>query len=201
LPDIVISEFMDEAAVEGLRRDYDLLYAADLVDRPADLKTALGEARALIVRNRTRVTAEVLAAGPRLIAVGRLGVGLDNIDLAACEARGVAVFPATGANDLAVAEYVITTALVLLRGAYHAGAEMLAGSWPRQALMGQEISGKTLGLVGFGAIARQVAVRARALGMTVAACDPFVAADDAAWQDVTRHKSLDDLLAAVVHHL
>jgi (S)-sulfolactate dehydrogenase len=197
LADIVISEFMDEAAVEGLRADFDLLYAPDLVDRPEDLKAALAGARALIVRNRTRVTAEVLAAGPGLIAVGRLGVGLDNIDLAACEARGVAVFPATGANDLAVAEYVITTALVLLRGAYHAGPEMLAGSWPRQALMGREVSGKTLGLVGFGAIARQVAARARALGMTVAASDPFVAADDPAWAGVTRHETLETLLPAV----
>jgi len=195
--DIVVAEFMDEAAVAGLRSDFDLLYGPDLVDRPEDLKAALAEARALIVRNRTRVTAEVLASGPRLVAIGRLGVGLDNIDLDACAARGVAVFPATGANDLAVAEYVITAALVLLRGAYHAAEQMFAGAWPRQALMGREIAGKTLGLVGFGAIARQVAARAGALGMTVAATDPFVAAEDAAWQGVARHASLDSLLAAV----
>ncbi|MEQ9606173.1 MAG: NAD(P)-dependent oxidoreductase, partial [Kiloniellaceae bacterium] len=153
-------------------------------------------ARAHTVRNRTQVSAGVLAAGPTLEAVGRLGVGLDNIDMAACKARGLPVFPATGANDQAVAEYVIATTLVLLRGAYHAGAAMLAGDWPRQALMGHEVAGKTLGLVGFGAIARQIAARARALGMTVAAADPFVAADDAAWQDVARHESLESLLAA-----
>ena len=196
MADIVISEFMDSAAVEGLSKDFDLLYDPDLVDRPDDLKAALAGARALIVRNRTQVTAAVLAAGPKLEAVGRLGVGLDNIDLAACEARGVPVFPATGANDQAVAEYVIAATLILLRGAYHAGAEMLAGSWPRQALMGREVAGKTLGLVGFGAIARQVAGRARALGMDIAALDPFVAAGDPAWRGVGRYETLESLLGA-----
>jgi hypothetical protein len=144
LPDVVISEFMDEAAVDSLRDGFEVLYDPGLVDRTEDLKAALGEARALVVRNRTQVTAEVLAAAPRLQVVGRLGVGLDNIDLAACEARDIKVCPATGANDLAVAEYVVTTALLLLRGAYSAGPQMLAGAWPRQALMGREASGKTL---------------------------------------------------------
>ncbi|WP_193371603.1 hydroxyacid dehydrogenase [Pelagibius marinus] len=194
MPDIVISEFMDEAAVEELRGSFDLLYDPGLVDRPDDLKAALAGARALIVRNRTRVTDDVLAAGPGLVCVGRLGVGLDNIDLKACEARGVKVFPATGANDQAVAEYVVAAALLLLRGAYHAGGEMLAGAWPRQALMGREVAGKILGLVGFGGIARQVAARARPLGVTLAAVDPFVAPDDPAWNGVVRHETLESLL-------
>jgi (S)-sulfolactate dehydrogenase len=192
--DIVISEFMDEAAVAELRGGFDVLHDAGLVDRPVDLKAALAGARALIVRNRTRVTAELLDAGPDLVCVGRLGVGLDNIDLETCKARGIEVYPATGANDLAVAEYVIATALLLLRGAYDARAQMLSGAWPRQALMGREAAGKTLGLIGFGAIARQVARRARALGMAVAACDPFVAADDPAWEGVARQESLETLL-------
>ena len=196
MPDIVISEFMDEAAVASLDGGFSVLYDPGLVDRPEALQAALGEARALIVRNRTRVTAPLLTAAPRLEAVGRLGVGLDNIDMAACRVRGVQVFPATGANDLAVAEYAIAAALMLLRGAYHAGAAMLAGAWPRQDLIGREASGKTLGLVGFGGIARQVAVRARALGMKVAACDPFVAAGDPAWQGIARHDSRDSLLPA-----
>ena len=197
MPDIVISEFMDAAAVNGLRDGFEVLYDPGLVDRPAALAAALGAARALIVRNRTQVTADLLTAAPALVAVGRLGVGLDNIDLKACGTRGIEVFPATGANDQAVAEYVIAAALILLRGAYHAGPEMLAGAWPRQALMGRETAGKTLGLVGFGAIARQVAARARALGMGVAATDPFVAAEDPAWQGVARHDSLASLLPAV----
>lgn len=196
MPDIVISEFMDEAAVEGLKRGFSVLYDPALVDRPDELRSALGAARALIVRNRTRVSAPLLTQAPRLEAVGRLGVGLDNIDLAACRARGVAVFPATGANDQAVAEYVVAAALMLLRGAYHANAAMLAGAWPREALIGREAAGKTLGLVGFGGIARQVAGRARGLGMKVAAVDPFVAAADPAWHGIARHETLESLLPA-----
>lgn len=188
---------MDEVAVEGLRGGYDVLYDPGLVDRPDDLKAALAGARALIVRNRTRVTAEVLDAGAKLEAVGRLGVGLDNIDMDACKARGIPVFPATGANDQAVAEYVIAAVLILLRGAYHAQERMVAGEWPRQQLMGREVAGKTLGLIGLGGIARQVAARARPLGMKIAAFDPFVAADDVAWQGVARHESLESLLPAV----
>lgn len=194
MPDIVISEFMDEAAVESLKQGFSVLYDPGLVDRPEDLQKALGDARALIVRNRTRVTAPLLTAAPRLEAIGRLGVGLDNIDMAACRARDVKVFPATGANDQSVTEYVVAAALMLLRGAYHAGAAMLAGAWPREALMGREVAGKTLGLVGYGGIARQVAARARALGMKVAACDPFVAASDSAWQGIARHATLESLL-------
>ncbi len=150
--------------------------------------------RALIVRNRTQVRGALLDAAPELTCVGRLGVGLDNIDLAACEGRGVAVYPATGANNLSVAEYAIGTAMALLRGAYAANEEMIAGDWPRQSCAGRELSGKVLGLVGFGAIARDTAARARALGMEVAAFDPFVPADDPVWRTAGR-LDLDALLA------
>jgi len=146
----------------------------------------LPNARALIVRNRTLVTSALLAAAPALRVVGRLGVGLDNIDQPACAARNVQVIPATGANNAAVAEYVITAALMLLRGAYRANSEMSAGHWPRSALMGAEIGGKALGLVGFGAIARQTATRARALGMTIFAYDPLLPDDSPAWADAQR---------------
>jgi (S)-sulfolactate dehydrogenase len=179
--DVVVTEFMDEAAVARLAERYGTLYAADLVDRPADLAGALGDCRALVVRNRTQVRGALLDAAPRLKVVGRLGVGLDNIDLEACKGRGVAVCPATGANDVSVAEYVIATALVLLRGAYQSTAEVIAGRWPRNALIGREASGRRLGLVGFGAIARETAKRAAPLGMALAAYDPFVDAGDPAW--------------------
>jgi (S)-sulfolactate dehydrogenase len=192
---IVITEFMDEPAVAGLAARHATEYAPTLVDRRSELLAALADSRALIVRNRTRVDAGLLAAAPRLEVVGRLGVGLDNIDLDACRARGIAVIPATGANDLAVAEYVITTAAVLLRGAFFANAAMLAGAWPRQSSMGFELAGKTMGLVGLGSIARLVKAKARALGMAVAAFDPYVPNGDGAWDGV-RQLALDDLLAA-----
>ena len=128
---IVICEFMDEDAVTGILASFDVLYDASLVNRRDDLVTALCEARAMIVRNRTKVDTELLVRAPKLQAVGRLGVGLDNIDVAACKARGIAVYPATGANDAAVVEYVIGTMLTLLRGAFAATEAVLAGEWPR----------------------------------------------------------------------
>jgi (S)-sulfolactate dehydrogenase len=194
MPDIVVCEFMDEAAVDGLRADFDVLYDPTLVDRPVELIDALLPARGLIVRNRTQVREKLLVAAPQLKVVGRLGVGLDNIDVEACRSRGINVYPATGANDLSVAEYVITASLMLLRGAWLSSGDMLAGHWPRGRLMGRELCGRTMGLVGFGSIAREVATRAKALGMAVAASDPYVPADSSVWDGVTR-MSLDELLA------
>jgi (S)-sulfolactate dehydrogenase len=197
MPQIVVSEFMDPKAVEAAAADYDVFYDPDLVDDPPRMASLLAEARALVVRNRTQVDRRLLDAAPRLEVVGRLGVGLDNIDLAACKERGVRVCPATGANDAAVAEWVITCAMVLMRGAYLQRPAMLAGEWPRGGCMGHEIGGKVIGLVGFGAIARETGTRARALGMSVAAVDPYVPADHPAWRDAARHETLDALLAAV----
>ena len=194
MPDIVITEFMDEAAVSSLKARYDTLYEPELVDRPDELRGLIASARALIVRNRTQVRGVLLDAAPRLRCVGRLGVGLDNIDVAACKANGIAVFPATGANDLSVAEYVITTATALLRGAYFSSADVAAGKWPRQKLIGRELAGHTVGLVGFGSIAREVGWRAQALGMSVVAYDPLLDAAHPAWQ-LARNVSLDGVLA------
>jgi phosphoglycerate dehydrogenase-like enzyme len=110
------------------------LYDAALVDDPAELRRLAADVDALIVRNRTQVRGDLLAAMTRLQVIGRLGVGLDNIDVEACAARGIAVIPATGANALSVAEYVIAAALLLLRGAYQSTTEVAAGHWPRGAL-------------------------------------------------------------------
>jgi (S)-sulfolactate dehydrogenase len=181
MADIVVSEFIDEAALREGLKGFDVLYDPALVDRPADLAAAVRPARALIVRNRTVIDVKLLDHAPRLSCIGRLGVGLDTIDLEACKAREVAVYPATGANDVSVAEYVITAALMLLRGAYAATADVIAGTWPRNRLMGREISGKRLGLVGFGSIARETAKRAAALDMAVTAHDPFVPPEHPAW--------------------
>lgn len=192
--DIVITEFMDEAAITQTFKGRDVLYDPKLVDRPTELHAAVANCRGLIVRNRTQVRGALLEAAPHLKVVGRLGVGLDNIDLDACKARGIAVRPATGANDLAVAEYVITAALMLLRRAWLATDRVAAGAWPRTDLMGYELSGKCLGLVGFGAIARLTAAKGAALGMRIAAFDPFVTAENPAWAGIERC-TLEALLA------
>lgn len=193
MPDIVISEFMDEQAIRDGLAGLDVVYDPGLVDRPDDLIKLVDDARALIVRNRTQVRGALLTAARELCVVGRLGVGLDNIDVAACEARGIAVFPAIGANDQSVAEYVICTAMMLLRRAYAATPQMAAGAWPRGALVGQEIAGKVMGLVGFGSIARRTAGLAKALGMQVIAYDPY--AGDQAFADAGVHRR--ELMALV----
>ena len=120
---IVISEFMNDAAVARLRVDFEVHHDATLVDDPQRLHAAVKSADALIVRNRTQVDAMLIASAPRLRVVGRLGVGLDNIDTAACAARAIEVIPATGANAISVAEYVLTTASV--RARYTSSAEAL----------------------------------------------------------------------------
>jgi (S)-sulfolactate dehydrogenase len=179
---IVISEFMDEGPVESLRRRFAVVYDPKLVDQPDALLRAIANADALIVRNRTQVRGELLAAAKQLRVVGRLGVGLDNIDVEACETRGIAVIPATGANALAVAEYVIGTAMLLVRGAYRSSADVAAGKWPRNALSnGREMSGKTLGLIGFGGIGQLTAKLGKALGMRVIASDAMLPATHAGW--------------------
>lgn len=194
MADIVVSEFMDEAALSPLGLEFDVLYEPDLVDRPDALHASLTDAKAIIVRNRTQVDRVLLDAAPNLKCVGRLGVGLDNIDLEACAARNVAVFPATGANDLSVAEYVVTAALMLLRRAWFATSDVASGGWPRSQLMGQEVSGKVLGLVGFGNIARRTGDLAQALGMTTLAHDPFVPPEHPIWLN-TGNRTLEALIA------
>ena len=172
---IVITEFMDERALPALRAKHDVLYDPKLVDDPPRLLAEAAGADALVVRNRTQVRGELIAALTQCRVVGRLGVGLDNIDVPACEARGMTVIPATGANALSVAEYVVCSAMLLLRGAYRSTEAVASGQWPRPALSnGRETAGKTLGLIGFGSIGQLSAKLAQALGMRVIAYDAMM---------------------------
>jgi len=194
---IVICEFMDENAVARLAEAHETLYDEGLVDRPAELHARIATADALIVRNRTQVNVALLDCAPMLKVIGRLGVGLDNIDVDACAARSIDVIPATGANAVAVAEYVICTAMMLLRGAYTSSSAVAAGEWPRAILSrGMELSGKTLGIVGFGGIGRLAGRLARAMGMRVVGFDAQIPDDATVWIDeATEPHSLDALLA------
>ena len=192
---IVISEFMDQAAVAELSERIETRYDPKLADKPDELMSLMPRAEALIVRNRTRVDETLIKASPDLRCVGRLGVGLDNIDLNACADRRVAVYPATGANDRSVAEFVIASAMLLLRRACFSKDDVLAGNWPREQSVGREIAGKTIGLIGFGSTGKETGRIAAAIGLTVLACDPCFAADAEAKQ-IAQHAELNELLAA-----
>ena len=194
---IVITEFMDLPAVAQLRGAHDVLYDPTLVDDPARLHAQAATADAIVVRNRTQVRGELLAALKRCTVVGRLGVGLDNIDVPACETRGVRVIPAIGANALSVAEYVVATSMLLLRGAYQSTADVAGGQWPRTPLSnGRELAGKTLGVVGFGSIGQLTARLAKALGMRVVAFDAMMDHGHAAFAETgVAFQGLAELLA------
>jgi (S)-sulfolactate dehydrogenase len=194
---IVICEFIDERALPALRAKHEVLYDAKLVDDPERLIAECASADALLVRNRTQVRGGLIDALVRCKVIGRLGVGLDNIDVPTCEARGMKVIPATGANALSVAEYVMTAAMMLLRGAYQSTAATAAGQWQRASLSnGRELRGKTLGLIGFGSIGQVTADMARALGMAVVAFDALMPAGHAAYAaHGVRAVNLDDLVA------
>jgi len=195
---VVITEFMDERAVAQLAAVHSVLYDPALVDDAARLQKEAAGADVLVVRNRTQVRGDLLAALTQCRVIGRLGVGLDNIDVPACQARGMQVIPATGANALSVAEYVVGTALVLLRGAYQSSAVVAAGKWPRNALSnGRELGGKTLGLIGFGSIGQLTSRLARALGMNVIAFDALMdSAHPAFAEHGVRCAGLDEVIGS-----
>jgi D-3-phosphoglycerate dehydrogenase len=177
-PRILIADPLDPEGLALLRPH------AELVERPAigqaELAAIVSGFDGLIVRSRAKVTAEVLAAGASsgcLRVVGRAGVGVDNIDVAAATQHGVIVVNAPTGNTLAAAEHTIAMLLALARQVPQADASVRAGEWRRTAFVGVGVQGKRLGLIGLGRIASLVAERAHGLGMDVVAHDPYVGAD------------------------
>jgi D-3-phosphoglycerate dehydrogenase len=171
---VVISEWIDAAALEGLRSHHEVRLNPAGYAQSDWLAAVLSDAEAWIVRNQTRVNAEMLAHGKRLRVVGRVGVGLDNIDLSAVRAAGVALTWAPGSNAASVAEYVLGALIHLWRRFDGATEHVREGGWDRQAWMGHEMVERTLGLIGIGDIGSRVARRARSFGLEVIAHDPRV---------------------------
>lgn len=172
---VVISEFVGESLLEILAEGgARYLYDPGLWQRRSALLPALAEAEALIVRNQTRVDRDLLAAAPNLRVVGRLGVGLDNLDLPALRERGITVCAARSANAISVAEYVLAGMMTAVRNLVAADASVRAGRWDRAGFTGGELYGKTLGIVGVGDIGLRLALRAGAMGMRVLGYDPLL---------------------------
>ena len=171
---VVVSEWIDGEALGALAAAHEVVHDPALHAAPADLLAALATAEAWIVRNQTRVDAAALEAAPHLRVVGRVGVGLDNLDLEALRARGVAATWAPGSNAASVAEYVLGALLHLWRRFGDATDHVRDGGWDRPAFMGDEAYDRTLGLIGLGDIGARVARRAQSFGLHVIAHDPFV---------------------------
>lgn len=195
---IVVADDLPASALALLRRDGWTVDARS-GRTPDVLKTDLAQADALVVRSATKVTADVIAAAPKLQAIARAGTGVDNVDVPAATARGIVVMNAPGANSVSVAELAMAQLLALARRLPAADQSMKTGAWDKKSFMGEEVRGKVLGLAGFGRIGREVARRAQAFGMTILAFDPFVAPGDAAALGVEL-VSLEDLCARA-HYL
>ncbi len=176
---VVITEDLWWSLPTWLESRYSVFYDPLLANDRARLLMLVKTAQALVVRNKTQVDLNLLDAAPQLKVVGRLGVGVDNIDQSACRDRGVQVVTARGCNGDAVAEYVLASMLHHARFLYRCNADVRAGQWDRQSATGGEIGGKTLGLLGAGDIAQRVAHRAQAFDMKVIGYDPYLAEQDA----------------------
>ncbi|HEY4691369.1 MAG TPA: hydroxyacid dehydrogenase [Anaerolineae bacterium] len=189
---ILVSDGLSEAGLNLLRTAGEV--TANPKITPAELIEALPVYHALVVRSRTKVTAQIVAAGENLKVIGRAGVGVDNIDVAAARAKGITVVNSPLAASVAVAEHTLALMLALVRRVPAADASLKQGKWEKSAFMGAELSGKTLGLIGIGRIGAEVASRAIAFGMSVLAHDPYLS--EAQIRDRRAEPvSLDDLLA------
>jgi D-3-phosphoglycerate dehydrogenase len=160
----------------------------------AELLTALQTADAVVIRSEHQIDAKTIAAAPNLRLVARAGVGVENVDLDACTARGIVVLNTPAANSIAVAELTMAMMLTLSRKIVPADNSVKAGKWEKGRFGGHELFGKTLGLVGFGRIGREVAMRAQSFGMSVIAYDPFVTEAAAKASNVTL-MDLNDVVA------
>jgi D-3-phosphoglycerate dehydrogenase / 2-oxoglutarate reductase len=187
-PWVVVADPIDAAAVGRLRAGP--CRVVDASADPATLPQHLAEAWGLVVRSRTKVTDELLARAPHLRLIARAGVGVDNIDMAAAGRRRIQVVNAPAAATASVAELTVLLALLLVRGIYPQLAGTRAGRWER-GTHGRELAGRTVGFVGYGRIAREVARRLAPFGVKCLAFDPFVTAP----VDATEIVSLDPLLA------
>ena len=192
---VIITEFMDESEVSRLSSHHEVLYNPDLHSNINSLLDSITDTQALIIRNKTLVNRELIDASKDLRVIGRLGVGLDNIDTTYCREKGISIVIADGANTDSVAEYVVTGLLVLFRGIMDSTSRIINGEWPRGDFIGTEVKGKTLGIVGLGSIGRAVAQKVKLLGMRVVGTDVNIEKDDPVWGEFNvQYREFSDLV-------
>ncbi len=196
MPKVLISDKLSEAAVQIFKdRGVEVDFQPDLGKDAAKLKSIIGDYDGLAIRSATKATAEIIEAATNLKVIGRAGIGVDNVDIAAASAKGIVVMNTPFGNSITTAEHAIAMMFAAARQIPSADASTQAGKWEKSKFMGTEITGKTLGLIGAGNIGSVVASRALGLKMKVAAFDPFLSADRAKELGIEKVEDLDDLLA------
>ncbi len=171
---ILITENIVGPGIDGLKEKYDVTQDKDLWQKSDELLNIAGDYDAIIVRNQTKVTEDLLKAASRCVVVGRAGVGIDNIDVKAASDQGIVVAFTPEENSISVAEQVLGMMLCLAKKFPGANASVKSGSWDRMAFLGVELFGKTLGVIGLGKIGARAALRARAFGMRIIGYDPYL---------------------------
>src|SRR5487761_2486672 len=189
-PEILITENLGGPRMDELKRQFAVTIEPDLWKTPDAIKARLPGCRALIVRNQTRVNADLLSVAGKLEVIGRAGAGLDNIEVPAATTKGIVVVSTPDQNSISVAELAIGMMLALARNIAAANRHAHGGGWERQRFAGTELYGKNFGVVGLGRIGFLTALRARALGMNILAHDRYISPDAVAVAE-TRAELLD----------
>jgi D-3-phosphoglycerate dehydrogenase len=177
---ILVTEPLAPQGMEVLSRAPELQVDVRLGLKPADLKAVIGDYHGIVVRSGTKVTADLLEAARNLKVIGRAGIGVDNVDVAAASKNGIVVMNTPGGNNVTTGEHTISLMMALARHIPQAVASLKGGQWKREKFVGVELCNKTLGVIGLGNVGRIVAERAIGLRMKVLAYDPFVPAENAA---------------------
>jgi D-3-phosphoglycerate dehydrogenase len=190
---VLVAEKIGDSGIDLLRQHFDVELGTDW-DR-AELLERIGSFDGVLIRSATKLDAEAIGAATNLKAVGRAGVGVDNVDVGAATKRGIVVANAPQSNVITAAEHTMALLLALARNVPQAHASLIAGRWDRSKYSGTELYEKTLGILGFGRIGQLVAQRARGFGMRVVAFDPYVAAERYRELGVEKAESSDDVYA------
>ena len=171
---ILITEFINQDSLDNLKKKFDVKYEEKLCENKLELEKIIKEYDGLIVRNKTQVNSDILKNASKLKFIGRLGVGLDNIDTEYCKNKDIHVQPATGMNADSVAEYVVSSSMSLIKKIpmFHSGT--IKGEWPRTTIKSTEINQKNLGIIGFGTIGKKVAEYSSKNGLKILAYDPYI---------------------------
>ena len=190
---ILITEFIDSQSLQNINKKFDVIYKKDAWQNKDFLEREIQKFDGIIVRNKTSLDKKILINASNLKFIGRLGVGLDNIDTEYCKKNNIIVQPATGMNSDSVAEYVLNSSLTLLKKTHIIKEQTLQGKWPRTSIVTKELKGKTLGLIGFGDISKKVLNLLNVFDVSCIAYDPFITSKQMEAENVKK-VSFDEIL-------